>query len=59
VWKLSKKRLNTNSHVGGRNSVVWIEKSGSLTSDGTHISSVYIMGCTSNKGAYLSERGKH
>jgi len=27
-----------------RTSVVWIEKSGSPTSDGSHISSVYIVG---------------
>jgi len=28
----------------GRTSVMWLEKSGSLTSDRSHISSVYIVG---------------
>ena len=28
----------------GRTSIIWIEKNGSLTSDGSHISSIYIVG---------------
>jgi len=28
----------------GRTNVVWIEKNGSPTSDGSHISSVYVVG---------------